>query len=77
MNRTSPPVDTPAPGSWEDLVTTALLGTDRRTPALSVPGRAAPAALLDAAAVQTVRRRAGLRPARAAGRPQPAPADPR
>ncbi|MGX1547765.1 DUF5691 domain-containing protein [Streptomyces adustus] len=77
MNRTSPPVDTPAPGSWEELVTTALLGTDRRTPAVLVPGRAAPSALLDAAAVQTVRRRAGLRPARAAGRPRPAPADPR
>ncbi|MFB0616822.1 DUF5691 domain-containing protein [Streptomyces sp. AGS-58] len=64
-------------GSWEDLVTTALLGTDRRTPAYAVPGRAAPVALLDAAAVATVRRRAGLRPARAAGRPERAPADPR
>jgi hypothetical protein len=34
-------------------------------------------ALLDAAAVETVRRRAGLRPARAAERPQPASEDPR
>ncbi|MEW2283677.1 DUF5691 domain-containing protein [Streptomyces sp. NPDC047841] len=68
----------PAPAaSWEDLVTTALLGTDRRAPAHVVPGRPAPVALLDAAAVATVRRRAGLRPARAARRPGPAPADPR
>ncbi|WP_234335983.1 DUF5691 domain-containing protein [Streptomyces sp. NRRL S-1022] len=63
--------------SWEELVTTALLGTDRRTPAHAPPGRPAPAALLDAAAVATVRRRAGLRPARAARRPDRAPADPR
>ncbi|WP_263983029.1 DUF5691 domain-containing protein [Streptomyces spinosus] len=70
----SPPATAP---SWEDLVTTALLGTDRRAPAHVVPGRPAPVALLDAAAVATVRRRAGLRPARAARRPGPAPADPR
>ncbi|KUN26321.1 hypothetical protein AQJ23_14190 [Streptomyces antibioticus] len=63
--------------TWEDLVTTALLGTDRRPPAAGAPGRAAPVALLDAAAAETVRRRAGLRPARAAARPDPAPADPR
>ncbi|WP_030562278.1 DUF5691 domain-containing protein [Streptomyces aureocirculatus] len=63
--------------SWEELVTAALLGTDRRTPPVTVPGREAPAALLDAAAVQTVRRRAGLRAAPAAERPAPAPADPR
>ncbi|GGS65043.1 DUF5691 domain-containing protein [Streptomyces cinerochromogenes] len=70
--------DTTAPeGSWEELVTTALLGTDRRPPAGAAPGRAAPVALLDAAAVATVRRRAGLRPARAARRPERAPADPR
>ncbi|UFR02780.1 DUF5691 domain-containing protein [Streptomyces sp. Go40/10] len=70
--------DTTAPeGSWEELVTTALLGTDRRPPAGGAPGRAAPVALLDAAAVATVRRRAGLRPARAARRPERAPADPR
>lgn len=85
MNRTPAPMDPPAPGIWEDLVTTALLGTDRRaprtpgTPAASAPGRGgeAPMALLDAAAVATVRRRAGLRPARAARRPEPAPVDPR
>uniref|UniRef100_UPI000A6BFBA1 DUF5691 domain-containing protein n=1 Tax=Streptomyces prasinopilosus TaxID=67344 RepID=UPI000A6BFBA1 len=80
------PADAPAapgpaasdlPGVWEDLVTTALLGTDRRTPAGSPSGADAPAALLDAAAAATVRRRAGLRPARAAGRPRPAPEDPR
>ncbi|MFF5534945.1 DUF5691 domain-containing protein [Streptomyces cinerochromogenes] len=70
--------DTTAPeSSWEELVTTALLGTDRRPPADAAPGRAAPVALLDAAAVATVRRRAGLRPARAARRPERAPADPR
>ncbi|MCF3133867.1 DUF5691 domain-containing protein [Streptomyces olivochromogenes] len=83
MNRTSAPSETSASGVWEDLVTTALLGTDRR-PAASAggsagagPAREAPVALLDAAAVETVRRRAGLRPARAARRPDRAPADPR
>ncbi|MFC7844665.1 DUF5691 domain-containing protein [Streptomyces sp. NPDC057382] len=76
MTRTSTPVDAPA-GDWEGLVTTALLGTDRRTPPGVVPGPDAPAALLDAAAVETVRRRAGLRPARAAERPRPAPQDTR
>ncbi|MFJ4583959.1 DUF5691 domain-containing protein [Streptomyces echinatus] len=70
--------DSTAPDSaWEELVTAALLGTDRRAPARLTPGRTAPAALLDAAAVMTVRRRAGLRPARAAQRPEPAPGDPR
>ncbi|MFG3205981.1 DUF5691 domain-containing protein [Streptomyces sp. NPDC048192] len=63
--------------SWEDLVTTALLGTDRRPVAYAGSKREAPLALLDAAAVATVRRRAGLRPARAAHRPEPAPEDPR
>ncbi|GGW30272.1 hypothetical protein GCM10010503_02240 [Streptomyces lucensis JCM 4490] len=67
----------PSSASWEDLVTTALLGTDRRPPASGAPGRPAPVALLDAAAVATVRRRAGLRPARAARRPERAPEDPR
>ncbi|MGW7204093.1 DUF5691 domain-containing protein [Streptomyces sp. NPDC054837] len=77
MNSTSTPVDSPAQDVWEELVTTALLGTDRRTPPGAAPGRAAPVALLDEAATQTVRRRAGLRPAPAAARPEPAPADPR
>ncbi|MFJ9730199.1 DUF5691 domain-containing protein [Streptomyces sp. NPDC101171] len=63
--------------SWEELVTTALLGTDRRQPPAGAAGREAPVALLDAAAVATVRRRAGLRPGRAARRPEPAPEDPR
>ncbi|MEE1750358.1 MULTISPECIES: DUF5691 domain-containing protein [unclassified Streptomyces] len=58
---------------WEELVTTALLGTDRR-PAGADAG---PAGLLDAAALHTVRRRAGLLPAAPAARPDPAPADPR
>ncbi|MFE7109484.1 DUF5691 domain-containing protein [Streptomyces sp. NPDC057575] len=62
---------TPAP--WEELVTTALLGTDRRPAA----GDGGPAGLLDAAALHTVRRRAGLLPAAPATRPAPAPVDPR
>ncbi|MFF2521965.1 DUF5691 domain-containing protein [Streptomyces liangshanensis] len=64
---------------WEDLVVSALLGTDRRTPPAGIlaPGRDAPVALLDAAALHTVRRRAGLLPARAAERPEPAPRDTR
>ncbi|MFF9176885.1 DUF5691 domain-containing protein [Streptomyces sp. NPDC014793] len=62
--------------SWEELVTAALLGTGRRPPAAAA-GREAPVALLDDAAVATVRRRAGLRPGRAARRPEPAPGDPR
>ncbi|MFJ2304781.1 DUF5691 domain-containing protein [Streptomyces sp. NPDC087787] len=77
MIRNSTPPEAPATGAWEELVTTALLGTDRRTPPAGAPGRTAPVALLDAAAVQTVRRRAGLRPAPAARRPEPAPEDPR
>ncbi|MFF0747753.1 DUF5691 domain-containing protein [Streptomyces sp. NPDC004267] len=60
--------------AWEELVTSALLGTDRRPPARTA-GDAAPAALLDAAAVHTVRRRAGLRPGPAARPPEPAPPD--
>ncbi|MBO4260381.1 hypothetical protein GRC12_42100, partial [Streptomyces griseorubiginosus] len=59
MNRTSTPVDAPAPGVWEELVTAALLGTERRTPPGGTAGREAPVALLDAAALETVRRRAG------------------
>ena len=76
-NSPSVPVDPPAPDAWEELVTAALLGTDRRTPPGRAPGREAPLTLLDTAAVETVRRRAGLRPARAAQRPDPAPEDPR
>ncbi|MGW1717263.1 DUF5691 domain-containing protein, partial [Streptomyces sp. NPDC002156] len=68
----TPSVGTPAAGgTWEELVTAALLGTERRTPPSCPPGVHAPVALLDAAAVETVRRRAGLRPARAATRPEP------
>ncbi|KMS66872.1 hypothetical protein ACM01_44765 [Streptomyces viridochromogenes] len=77
MNSPSVSVDSPTPAAWEELVTAALLGTDRRTPPGCAPGREAPAALLDTAAVETVRRRAGLQPARAARRPRPAPDDPR
>lgn len=64
---------------WEELVTSALLGTDRR-PLAAEPGPGSqdgPVALLDAAALHTVRRRAGLLPATAGTRPGPAPADPR
>ncbi|MFF8288272.1 DUF5691 domain-containing protein [Streptomyces sp. NPDC016309] len=67
--------------TWEDLVTSALLGTGRRAPATGVAGRPpggdAPLALLDAAAVHTVRRRAGLLPGPAATLPEPAPHDDR
>ncbi|MFE1026970.1 DUF5691 domain-containing protein [Streptomyces sp. NPDC058818] len=77
MTRTPVPADALVPGVWEELVTSALLGTDRRTPPGCEPGPRAPAALLDAAAAETVRRRAGLCPARAARRPEPAPEDPR
>ncbi|MGW2425033.1 DUF5691 domain-containing protein, partial [Streptomyces sp. NPDC001709] len=67
MNGTSPTRRDAASSasSWEDLVTTALLGTDRRPAAYAGSGREAPLALLDEVAVATVRRRAGLRPARA------------
>ncbi|WP_438873682.1 DUF5691 domain-containing protein, partial [Streptomyces alkaliterrae] len=60
------------PASWEELVTAALLGAERRRP----PG-GSPRALLDRAAVATVRARAGLRPAAARTRPEPAAPDPR
>lgn len=74
----SPAPTTTAPAPWADLVSAALLGTERRTPPVAVrSGQGAAAALLDAAAVSTVRRRAALRPAPAAERPAPAPADPR
>ncbi|MFI6039041.1 DUF5691 domain-containing protein [Streptomyces sp. NPDC051315] len=75
MNGT--PAPAAPPPAWEELVTAALLGTDRRPPPGAAPGRSAPAALLDASAAETVRRRAGLRPGRAAPRPEPAPEDPR
>ncbi|MFF3321431.1 DUF5691 domain-containing protein [Streptomyces sp. NPDC002889] len=68
---------TTSTSAWEELVTAALLGTDRRTPSpdLMPPGKDAPVALLDAAALHTVRRRAGLEPAVAAARPEAAPHD--
>lgn len=75
----SAPTGGPVPLPWEELVTSALLGTDRRPPGVasgSGPDGAA-AELLDAAALHTVRRRAGLLPAPAAPRPAPAPVDPR
>lgn len=75
MTSTSTATDASTGLSWEELVTTALLGTDRRTPPGAVSGREAPVALLDAAAMETVRRRAGIRPVRAAARPEPAAPD--
>lgn len=86
MDTTAPTMDVPArrgardeAGAWEELVTAALLGTDRRVPAGlgAVTGGRAAAALLDAAAVLTVRRRAGLLPGPAAEPPEPSPRDER
>ncbi|MFJ1644491.1 DUF5691 domain-containing protein [Streptomyces sp. NPDC088258] len=63
---------------WEKLVVSALLGTDRRTPPADLPGgKDAPVALLDAAALHTVRRRAGLMLPSAARPPEVAPRDDR
>ncbi|MFJ8883139.1 DUF5691 domain-containing protein [Streptomyces sp. NPDC102402] len=77
MPTTAKPEGLPVNALWEDLVTSALLGTDRR-PLRAQDGSAlGPAALLDAAAVHTVRRRAALLPATGASLPEPAPADPR
>ncbi|WP_371617498.1 DUF5691 domain-containing protein [Streptomyces sp. NBC_00454] len=63
------PTTTAAVPDWDELVGAALLGTDRR--------QGSPEVLLGVAAVQTVRRRAGLRPAEAGPRLEPAPLDPR
>ncbi|MFD6529107.1 DUF5691 domain-containing protein [Streptomyces sp. NPDC060184] len=68
---------TPRPTEWDELVTRALLGTDRRPAHSPDGGFGGPAALLDAAAVHAVRRRAGLRPATAVALPGRAPDDPR
>ncbi|PBC79396.1 hypothetical protein BX265_4198 [Streptomyces sp. TLI_235] len=80
---------TTAHDSWSELQTTALLGTDRRPlpapagpPALAAAAgavdRADPAtALLDLAALATVRRRAGALPLPAPALPAPAEDDPR
>ncbi|MFG3252273.1 DUF5691 domain-containing protein [Streptomyces sp. NPDC048172] len=58
--------------AWDDLVSAALLGAERRTlPGGGVKG------LLDAAALQTVRRRAGVRAAVPGPRLDPAPPDER
>ncbi|PYC78096.1 hypothetical protein C7C46_17360 [Streptomyces tateyamensis] len=74
---------------WARLQTVALLGTDRRplpeltgSPALAeaaaaVDGTDPACALLELAALATVRRRAGLLPAPAPRTAEPAPADPR
>ncbi|MGC5563835.1 DUF5691 domain-containing protein [Streptomyces sp. FR-108] len=74
-----PSASTEASGGshWEELVTVALLGTTRRTPPGVTSRRDAPTALLDAAAVETVRRRAGMRPGRAAARVEPVAEDTR
>lgn len=62
---------------WDELVTRALLGTDRRPAQAPDGGSGGPTALLDVAAVHAVRRRAGLRPATAGAFPDRAPEDPR
>nr|WP_245245256.1 DUF5691 domain-containing protein [Streptomyces palmae] len=68
----------PEADAWGDLLAAALLGTERRRPPVTVrPGQDPAAALLDAAALSTVARRAGVRPAAAWPLPAPAPADPR
>ncbi|MER5404851.1 DUF5691 domain-containing protein [Streptomyces sp. NPDC002769] len=77
MNATSASTGAPVEGSWDELVTVALLGTERRTPPAWAAGREVPVAVLDAAAAATLRRRAGMRPGRAAARPEPAAPDPR
>ncbi|WP_418958650.1 DUF5691 domain-containing protein [Streptomyces tritici] len=56
---------------WDEVVSSALLGTGRRV------GGPAAEAVLDAAAVHTVRRRAGLRAGAAVTPPEPAPHDER
>ncbi|MFE7119628.1 hypothetical protein ACFU99_29850, partial [Streptomyces sp. NPDC057654] len=64
MADTAADTTTPPATTWDDLVAAALLGTGRRTPPVTPrPGQDAASALLDAAAVQTVRGRAGLLPA--------------
>lgn len=65
------PAPSPAPDSWDLLVSTALVGTARRavpdTPDLPATAETeGPAALLDRAALATVRRLAGYTPARVA-----------
>ncbi|MFE4455216.1 DUF5691 domain-containing protein [Streptomyces sp. NPDC056796] len=77
MPTISTTTDVPLGASWDDLVTSALLGTDRRPLRTEDGAAVGPSALLDAAAVHTVRRRAALRPATGAVPPAPAPADPR
>ncbi|MYW06862.1 hypothetical protein GT034_00565, partial [Streptomyces sp. SID2563] len=70
MSRTTTPAATPTAGAatasdalasvpWEELVTSALLGTDRRPPegASGTGPDGTAASLLDAAALHTVRRR--------------------
>ncbi|MGP3973247.1 DUF5691 domain-containing protein [Streptomyces sp. 8N114] len=59
-------------GAWAELVAAALLGAERRRP----PGGSV-TALLDAAATETVRRRAGARAVVPGQRPELAPADER
>jgi len=74
---TPTPAEAPDGSRWEELVTVALLGTARRTPPGVTARRDAPTALLDSAAMETVRRRAGMRPGRAAARVEPAAEDSR
>jgi len=66
---------------WEELLSTALVGTERR-PVPELPGEGALGAalgrtggVLDAAAVLTAYRRAGARPVTGIDTPEPAPAE--
>ncbi|MFE3514868.1 DUF5691 domain-containing protein [Streptomyces sp. NPDC059166] len=75
---TTAPTGAPVNATWDELVTSALLGTDRRPLPRADGSAPTPAELLATAAVHTVRRRAALRPGAAAAEPlAPAPADPR
>lgn len=73
----TPTTGAPVNAPWEELVTSALLGTDRRPPPMGTGPADGPSALLDAAALHTVRRRAALLPATGATVPVAAPPDPR
>jgi Family of unknown function (DUF5691) len=61
--------------TWPELLASALVGTDRRMPE-GLAAADAPGALLDAAAVLAVTRRAGYRPVTGVPAPDAAPPDP-
>jgi uncharacterized protein DUF5691 len=61
--------------SWSDVLASALVGTERRPLAAPPAGGDPAGALLDVAAVLSLRRRAGLVPPRGVPAPEPAPAE--